>query len=221
MSAIESQARDKAHWTKADLRRRASRGLNELQGAGCDAVRSHVDWGDDPLDPPPSWLVLRELAAEWRDRLTLQVAPLVNLDLFEDEDVSYRLARLVADGSGVIGAFVLFQDRKADKLRRLFSLADRYGLALDFHVDESLDPACDGLDTIADVAIETGFQGPMLCGHACSLMNSEGDALTARIDRVARAGLSVVALPTTNLFLQGRCEGTPERRGLTRVGELG
>jgi cytosine deaminase len=54
-------------------------------------------------------------------------------------------------------------------LRNVFALADRYGLALDFHVDEGLDPALDGLELIADIAAEMRFEGPVLCGHACSL----------------------------------------------------
>jgi len=51
-------------------------------------------------------------------------------------------------------------------------------------------------------------------------MNLEGDALTRLVDTVARSGISIVALPATNLYLQGRGEGTPQRRGITRVREL-
>ena len=61
----------------------------------------------------------------------------------------------------------------------------------------------------------------MLCGHACALMNLEGDALARLVESVARSGISIAALPATNLYLQGRGEGTPQRRGITRVRELG
>ena len=59
-----------------------------------------------------------------------------------------------------------------------------------------------------------------MCGHACALMNLEGDPLKRRVEVVARSGISMVALPGTNLYLQGRGEGTPQRRGVTRVREL-
>ena len=102
----------------------------------------------------------------------------------------------------------------------MFRAADAFGVPLDFHVDEGLLPGLDGLEMIADVAIEMGFEGPVLCGHACSLMNLTGDASQRVLEKVARAGLSVVTLPTTNLYLQGRTDGTPDRRGLTRLREL-
>jgi len=99
-------------------------------------------------------------------------------------------------------------------------LAEKYGLALDFHVDEGLHHGLDGLEIIADTLIETGFQGPVLCGHACSLINLTGEPLQALLDKIARAGLTIASLPTSNLYLQGRNTGTPDRRGITRIGEL-
>ena len=62
-------------------------------------------------------------------------------------------------------------------MRAIFKAAEAHGLALDFHVDEGLADGLDGLGMIADLVIETGFEGPVLCGHCCSLMNVEGDAL--------------------------------------------
>ncbi|MEX0368818.1 MAG: amidohydrolase family protein, partial [Ruegeria sp.] len=77
-----------------------------------------------------------------------------------------------------------------------------------------------GLERVADTAIETGFDLPILCGHCVSLMDrTDGDF--ARIaDKLAQAGIVVCALPITNLYLQGRTDGTPERRGITRLREL-
>ena len=43
---------------------------------------------------------------------------------------------------------------------------------------------------------------------------------TALIDKLARAEITVVALPETNLFLQERGERTPIRRGITLIREL-
>ncbi|MEL6793718.1 MAG: amidohydrolase family protein, partial [Pseudomonadota bacterium] len=78
----------------------------------------------------------------------------------------------------------------------------------------------DGLRLIAETAIATSFEGAVLCGHACSLANLDGDALKAMTDLVARSGVAVATLPATNLYLQGRSAGAPDRRGLTRVREL-
>ncbi|SDD42655.1 amidohydrolase family protein [Ruegeria marina] len=221
-TAIRAQLADKARWDTADIRHRASRGLRELSEAGCATVRSHVDWGDDrdPDRVPLAWEVLGELIATAPQGFTLQRAALTDIVRLADAPYAESCAARIARDKGVLGAFVFDQAERDSGLANAFRAADRYGLALDFHVDEGLSATLDGLERIADAALAARFQGPVLCGHACSLANL-GQADTARIaDKLARAGISVAALPQTNLYLQGRTTGTPDRRGLTRLHEL-
>jgi cytosine deaminase len=222
-AAIRAQLRDKALWTADDVHRRARRGLDELIAAGCGAVRSHVDWGAGPNDPdrPLAWDVLGDLIEVAATQgVIVQRAALTGIDEMADPARAEAVARTVARTGGVLGGFLLDHADRRRGLTHLFSLADRFGLALDFHVDEGLDPGLDGLEMIADVAAETRFQGPVLCGHACSLASRDA-ADVARIgDKLAAAGIAVAALPATNLYLQGRRAGTPDRRGITRLHEL-
>ncbi len=222
-AAIAAQGADRVNCTAADIRERAARGLAELETAGCAAVRSHVDWdaANTPAGQAPlAWQVLGELAQEWSGRIRLQRAALLSLDDFDDPDAAEAVAGRIAADGGVLGVFVLDQADKQARLRRVFELAARHQLALDFHVDEGLGEGLDGLVTIARLVSQTGFERPVLCGHACSLMNLADRELERALERILAAGLAVVALPTTNLYLQGRREGTPERRGITRVLEL-
>ena len=221
-AAIDVLAQDRLTWTEEDIRHRARRGLSELAEAGCGTVRTHVDWGrpNDRTAPPRAWPVLCELAEEYRDVVTLQIAPLTGIEDLADWSVADRIAGEIARKGGVLGSFVFGQPRRQDGIRIAFKAAADYGLALDFHVDEGQGTGFDGLEMIADAALETGFEGPVLCGHTCSLMDLDGDDLHRLLDKVARAGISVVALPSANLYLQGRRDGTPDRRGLTRVREL-
>ncbi|UWQ90863.1 amidohydrolase family protein [Rhodobacteraceae bacterium M382] len=221
-AAIAAQAADRRNWTAQDIRTRAARGLDELIAAGCGSIRSHVDWGTDSsgLAAPVAWPVLCELVEDYRDRATVQLAPLFGVDDLQDPRAVHAVAQQIAPASGVLGVFVLDQQERRSGIRNALAAAETHGLALDFHVDEGLGPGLDGLEIISDVVLETGFQGPVLCGHACSLMNLSGDALNRLTDKVARAGITVVCLPATNLYLQGRDAGTPDRRGLTRLREL-
>ncbi|MCV6584725.1 MAG: amidohydrolase family protein [Marinibacterium sp.] len=216
-AAIAAQHRDKARWSPDDIRRRAGRGLRDLQQAGCDLARSHVDWGDTTA-PPPAWSVLHELRQDWDGHLDLSA--LCGVDQLADRAMGTAIAQSVARSRGSLGAFVLDQPDRGAGIRAAFDLADRFGLALDFHVDEGLGSGLDGIELIARAAIDTGFQGPVLCGHLCALMNRQGADLDRVIDLIAQAGIHVAALPVTNLYLQGRRAGTPDRRGVTRTREL-
>ena len=221
--AMEDQRRDRTRWTRDDLRERSGRGLDELRSSGCGSVRTHVDWDADHVPEgaaPLAWDVIGELAGEIAPHMVVQRCALLSLEKFDDRSYVSGVARLLSATGGVLGVFVLGQARMAERLRRVVELAEWFALALDFHVDESLERTPEGLDAIARVVTETGFEGPVLCGHACALMNLEGDPLKRLVETVARSGVSIAALPSTNLYLQGRVEGTPQRRGITRVREL-
>jgi cytosine deaminase len=214
--AIQAQMADKALWTEEDLRARASRGLREAMASGCRLIRTHVDWEDDGR-VPLAWDILGDMGLGI-EGLTLQRAALTSAHHLVERGAD--IARHIAATGGILGLFVLDQPQRDEAVRLAFELAERFGLALDFHVDEGLGDGLDGLELIADEALRTGFGGPVLCGHACSLMNREGDDLDRLLEKLARSTIHVCSLPTTNLYLQGRQAGTPDRRGITRLREL-
>jgi len=217
--AIAAQAADRETWTQTDVRERMSRGLEECIESGCGAIRTHIDWHLG-IKPPMAWHIAAELSQHHRDRIVVQTAALTDIELLADRENARLVASHVAETDGVLGSFVLGQGKREDGIRNAFTMAEAFGLALDFHVDESLDPDLDGVEMIADVALETGFQGPVLCGHACSLRSKSQDARNRIADKLAEAGVAIAALPFTNAYLQGRTDGTPDRRGLTCVHEL-
>lgn len=215
MAAISAQAEDKAQWTSEDLQSRASRGADEARRAGCALIRSHIDWGDTAA-PPHSWNVLTQYSDP-----DIQWAALTGIDQMADPAFAKTVARAVAERHGVLGAFVLHHDKAdiASGLAHCFALAETYGLMLDFHVDEGLG-GYNGLEMIADAALAARYEGPVLCGHAVSLMDKTPDEFKRIAEKLARANISICALPTTNLYLQGRRDGTPDRRGITKLREL-
>ncbi|MEM8747931.1 MAG: amidohydrolase family protein [Actinomycetota bacterium] len=100
----------------------------------------------------------------------------------------------------------------------MLEMAAEAGLPVDLHTDETLDPTVAGLDHLARQVLD-GFPHPVTASHCVSLGVQDATTRAATIDRVAEAGVSVVTLPHTNLFLQGR-GSDPMPRGLTAVDEL-
>ena len=213
--ALEQQRADKNNWSEDDLRARASKGLNEAMANGCRTIRSHVDWGDTAA-PPLSWSVLTEIAEETED---LQLSTLCGIDQWADPDFATKLGEILTVTEGVAGAFVHGHHNMQDGLRHIFETATHRGLMLDFHVDEGLGDL-NGLEAIADAALATKFDAPILCGHAVSLIDRDESDFARIAEKCARARITICALPTSNLYLQGRRDGTPDRRGITRMREL-
>lgn len=216
-SAIRRMEVHRASWNGATLQPRMERALQEAWCFGTRALRTHLDWGRP--EAPASLAVLEALRDAWQGRIDLQFVALTPLDVYADADAGARIAREVQRAQGVLGAFVYRNADLVPKLRRVFALAVQHGLRLDFHVDEGLDVEARGLRQIAELTLEHGLQGRVVCGHACSLSVQPDDEALQTLALCARAGLHLVALPSTNLYLQGAWDRTPVQRGLTRLHE--
>jgi len=230
--AIDLMASHRARWTAASIAPRMQLALTEAHACGTRALRTHLDWPQ--RQPPAALQAFLQMRNAWRDRLVLQCVSLTPLDVFDADDPvasadANAIAAAVAElnrgcdrsrgESAVLGCFVYRNARLQDKLRQVFDLALRHGLDLDFHVDEGLDPQACGLAAIAECTLLYGYQGRVTCGHACSL-SMQPHALALRtLQLCARAGLHLVSLPSTNLYLQGAWDKTPVERGITLLTE--
>ncbi len=207
-------------WSAADVAKRMDFSLRCAYAHGTGAIRTHIDSIGPQIEI--SWPVFAEARERWRGRIELQGSPLFLIDYAFDEAHMRAVERMVdAHGSGILGAVTYVFPRLREGLDILFSLAERKGWELDFHVDETLDPEACSLRAIAETALARRFSRRILVGHCCSLGVQPNDAAKRTIELVAEAKLSVVSLPMCNLYLQDRCAGaTPRRRGVTALHEL-
>ncbi|HTZ67749.1 MAG TPA: cytosine deaminase [Roseiarcus sp.] len=220
-SALKATIEDRtANWTAADVAARMEFSLRSAYAHGTAAIRTHID--SVGAQTRISWPVLDEARERWRGRIEVQASPLFSVEYaLDDSHMADIEAMLDAHGTGILGAVTYMVPRLREGLARLFALAERKGWELDFHVDESADPAARSLKVVADMAIERRFARPILVGHCCSLALQDEDERARTIDAVACAGLSVVSLPMCNMFLQDREAGrTPRWRGVTALHEL-
>ena len=216
-AAIDRMDKHRDSWTGESLRLRMERALHDAWQSGTRALRTHLDWVQP--EPPAALPVFEALREEWRGRVELQFVSLTPLDLFADLAAGERIAREVKRARGVLGAFVYRNEGIVHKLGRVFDLAQQHGLGLDFHVDEGLDAEASGLRSIAQLVRARNFRNGVACGHACSL-SVQGDGVANEpLALCAGAGIHLIALPTTNLYLQGAWDRTPVQRGITRIRE--
>ncbi|MFV0490641.1 MAG: amidohydrolase family protein [Pseudorhodobacter sp.] len=214
--AIDMMATDAAGWTPDDIRKRAEKGLARAYGHGTALMRSHLDWTSDT--PPPAWSVLRDLAEEWQGRITLELASLSPLEHLVEHGT--RIAAELGPAGGVLGAFIYRNDNLENGLARVFDLAERYDLRLDFHVDEGLEPEARGFDAILRQTEQRGLSGRVLCGHCCALSVRDTAEVASLLARAAEAGMGLVTLPACNAYLQDATSGrTPRLRGIAPIQE--
>jgi cytosine deaminase len=218
--ALALVAKDReTHWSAEDVAARMDFSLRCAFVHGTGAIRTHVD--SMGAQAAISWPVVAEMRDRWAGRLALQGVSLAMLDSYAGQE-GERLADLVADHGGILGAVVINDPNPGPALDRVFGLARDRNLDLDFHADETDNPNSNGLEAIAEATIRFGWQGRVTAGHCCSLACRPAADAERTIARVAAASVAVVSLPMCNMYLQDRTEPgrTPRWRGVTLLHEL-
>ena len=220
-SALDTVARDRAaRWNAKDVARRMEFSLKCAFAHGTAALRTHLD----SLSPQEtiSWPVFEAMRERWEGRIALQAVSLVTVEEVRNKSWFASLADRVAAAKGVLGAVTFMVPDLDALLDEVFRAAAERGLDLDFHADETADPAAHSLDRIAEAALRNRFEGRVLAGHCCSLARQPDDEAKRTLDKVAKAGVNIVSLPMCNLYLQDRRSDrtTPRWRGVTLVHEM-
>ncbi|MEO1537138.1 MAG: cytosine deaminase [Pseudomonadota bacterium] len=221
MGALTTVGADRAaNWNADDVATRMEFSLRCAYAYGTSALRTHID----SLKPQDniSWPVFAEKRQEWADRIKLQAASLIGCDSYDSIKADYAsTADLVAKCNGVLGMVTYPVPDLPKRLSEFFDLAGIRDLEVDFHSDETMDPASETLRAIAETVLETGWDRPVTVGHCCSLSTQDEARALDTLDLVATAGINVVSLPLCNLYLQDRHAGrTPRNRGITLVHEM-
>ncbi|MFC5136672.1 amidohydrolase family protein [Actinomycetospora rhizophila] len=215
-AAVARTAERKSRFTPDDVRARATDVLTRAHAAGTTRVRTPVDV--DPTVGLTSLDVLLALKDEWRDRIDLQVVP------FPQEGIAARpgtrdlLVEALRRGADVLGACSYAEDDVdacRDHVRDVLDLAERHGVPVDVHADFAGgpdDPRHDLAEDIARMTRAAGLQGRVVLGHVTTLAGLDPDRRRRTADALADAGVGVVVLPPTDLYLVGASAPVRELR---------
>jgi len=203
--------------TREDLVERGARILDWAVRHGVSALRTHADV--DRIVGLRHVEAALELKDRYADRLDLQIVAFQPGAVQLDDEISWqKLHEALGLGCDAVGGTTGNRGQDAPALiERALRLAAREGVMVDLHLDETLDPAVQNLETLADLTQRHGLEGRVTASHCCSLSVAAPAHRTRAIEAAAQAQVHVIALPLTNLYLQGRDSGL---RGIAPVAEL-
>jgi cytosine deaminase len=213
--------REAANWSAADVRARMAFATEIASRATARRpIRTHIDSLGKQIGL--SWPVLAELRAEWAGRIAIQGSPLFGIQFALDEGhVRDVVAAVKAHGDRLFGCVSYMIPELDAALDAIFRTAIENGLPLDFHVDETMDPAAHSLradrrggDPLRLASRVTAGSWSAIAARSRRSRRTQAERTLDR--QVAEAGLAVVSLPMCNMYLQDRTPGrTPRRRGVT------
>lgn len=134
--------------------------------------------------------------------------------------VRTALREACALGATLLGGTPAYYADPRASIDALLDLAIELDIEVDVHLDEHLDAArcCSGY--LAAATRCRGLDGRVSLSHGCAISALDPEQRARVIDDLARAQITVICLPTTNLYLQDRNEGAPFKRGLAPILDL-
>ncbi len=217
--ALAASAKARAAFTSADVQRRATLFLQRSLAHGVTRVRTHTDV--DPVVRMTSMEGVLAAKAAMAGRIDVDVIAFSTSrnDLPRPDAVS-RLKDAIDRKPDFLGLSINSAADPKQALDVLLDLAEESGLPVDLHIDEHLKAGQMVAPMAVKVIAARDFGRRVTFSHLCALATLEPTDASALIDGIARADITVIALPETNLFLQDRGDVTPRRRGITLVREL-
>lgn len=202
--------------THDDIIKRAEQAIRIHLALGTTGIRTHVNVGG-PMGMR-ALAALIEVRERWRGLVDVQVVALVSHPLAGQAGRDLRQA--LREGADVAGGCPHLDPEPEAAVGICLDAAGEAGVPMDLHTDETLDPRLLTLATMADLVKRTGFPHRATASHCVSLAVQDEKTQQEVAEQVAEARIVVVALPQTNLFLQGRDYPVATPRGLTAVGPL-
>jgi cytosine deaminase len=220
--AIAEVARLKRDFTEADVYARAEQTLQKAILQGTTRIRTHVEI--DPRIGLRSFEALRRLRADYAWAVDLELCVFPQEGLLNDPGTEDLLVAACAAGADLIGGCPYTDTDPEGHVDRIFAIARRFDLDIDFHLDFDLDPGWMHLDAVIAATERTGWGGRVAVGHVTKLSALPADPLARIGQRLAAAGIAITVLPATDLFLMGRQHDHNVPRGVApahRLAELG
>lgn len=220
MGAIRGLEAVRSTITHEDIVERATRAVILMSQNGVTSVRTHAD--TTLSGGLSSVLALLEVKRDCAHFIDIQVAMLLEWPVTGTAGKEHQaLARdAVAAGIDVVGGCPHLDPNPRGAVEFLLGLAVEAGLPLDLHADENMRPDSSDLEHLADISLRDNLSHQMNASHCVALSARTESDIDRIAAKVCAAGITITALPQTNLFLQERGVSTRPARAITPIHRL-
>jgi cytosine deaminase len=203
------------------IKARARATLRDAVRGGSTTVRTHVNFeGNRPLLAAEA---LNDLRKELKDVIDVQITSLPNFFDTGEKYEAHFTSMAEAYKRGLVdylGGAPHMHEGPVELTERIFKIAVEIGAPIDFHIDEQDNPDISTFIKTAELTKKYGYEGRVSCGHVTALNAVSDEEAAAAIELAKEAELHIITLPSCNMYLMGRTDKQPIRRGITRVREF-
>jgi cytosine/creatinine deaminase len=217
-NAIAEVAAAKRAFSEDDVYERGRRTLEKAIVQGTTRMRTHVEV--DPRIGLRSFAAIRRLQQDLAWAIDLEICVFPQEGLLNDPGTDELLIAACEAGADLIGGCPYTDSDPHGQIARIFEIARRFDIDIDFHLDFDLDPARMDLMEVCRQAESLRYGGRVAVGHVTKLSAVPPVELAKIARRLADAGVAITVLPATDLFLMGRGSDHNTPRGVTHAHKL-
>jgi cytosine/creatinine deaminase len=216
--AMSQTLQAKQSFTIADIQTRARQVIERAIAFGTTAMRSHVEV--DPVIGLTAIRALLPLRQDYAWGMTLQLA------VFAQEGITNRpgsgelLRQAMAIGGDAIGSAPYVDPDPEQNIRIVFDIAQEFNCEVDFHLDFLEDDQPLALPFVIEETCRRGWQNRVCLGHMTKLAALSPAELRAIAPAIREAGISILALPASDVYMMSRKDTHNVRRGVAPVNHL-
>lgn len=216
--AIKVTAELKPTFTKEDVYNRAKQALEMIITSGVTAIRTHSEF--DPAQGFTGFETILQLKEEYKNLVDIQVVAFPQEGIFKEPGTEEMMYQAMEMGADVVGG-IPYNDAPANgHIDLVFEIAKKYDKDIDLHQDFADEADNMSIEYLCRKTIEEGYQNRVSVGHLTALHALPDAELTPIIELMAEAGISVMALPATDLHLGARSDEYNVRRAVTPIRKL-
>ncbi len=216
--ALEQTLRLKQQFTPDDIQQRACRILADAIAFGVTAMRSHVEV--DPVLGLMAVETLLPLKQKYAWGVTLQIAAFAQEGITHQPGTEDLLRQALSMGADLVGSAPYVDPDPVGNIQTIFAIAQDFDCDVDFHLDflDNDDPLL--VAVVIEETLKRGWQGRVCLGHMTRLAG----LLPADLETIAaglrEAGISILALPASDLYMMSRGDTHNVRRGVAPIHHL-
>jgi len=218
--AIELWPQFKKTLTVESVKRLAMKGIKDEVSQGVQHIRTHIDVTD------PNFTALKamlEMKQDLKDIVDIQIVafPQEGMYMYKGgRDLVEEALRMGADAVGGIPHYEPAREFGEKSIHDTVELALKYVKLIDVHCDETDDPHSRFLELLNALVYLEGYGSKATASHTCSFGSADDSYAFRMMDIFKKSEINFISCPTENVYLQGRQDTYPKRRGLTRVKEF-
>ena len=216
--AIEEVAKAKRGFTPEDVYARAKRSVEKAIAHGTTHMRTQLE-----IDPVVGHKGLEGVLPlieqyKWAIDIEICVFPqdgLLNLPGTED-----LMRQALTRGASVVGACPYTDSDPIGQIDRVFAMAREFDRDIDMHLDFDLMPDETMINAVCKQTAAFRYGGRVTVGHVTRLSAMPPEQRERAARRMADAGVALIVMPSTDLYLMGRTDTHNVPRGMAPAHDL-